>query len=289
MQSRDGRLAAMTLSGMADERRGPVGRDSGKRLERKQHGFHFVGIGVEHPEAKASKFFRGVVHAHDQLFRIVALSVVLVYKDAQVPQSAVCRQCGALPAGAFLQFTVADHAVNIAAAQLHPPHGIAAADRDSMPKRAGCDRNAGENRPGMALDCCTISAGVVQVGAADVAKIRVNRSQRRNGMAFAQDKQILLCVSRACNIECRKSAVVKRGHCGQRRECAANMKATIDRRVALQKAIHSEIAFLDAQQRCARFEMFHDDLLLYVSGAFRSRRCPAAERRGCGRARAEMQ
>ncbi len=100
----------------------------------------------------------------------------------------------------------------------------------------------------MTVEDAREGAGITKDGLIEIPELGVNRGQRGDRVSFAQHEQVLSAPGWIHDIDVHEPAVVERDEGNRGGECAAGVKAFVDRVPALFQAQKPDIGILDRQQ-----------------------------------------
>ena len=121
-------------------------------------------------------------------------------------------------------------------------------DTEALPHRACCEMNSRKQRAGMTVQNTLVGTGIFQDLSVEVSQLRIDGSERSDGMTLAQGKQILAAASGIGDIETDKSAVVKRDQGNGGGEGSAGVQSLIDGIPALLQRQDANVGVLDREQ-----------------------------------------
>ena len=189
-----------------------------------------------------------VRHGEHHAVGQVELPVIVIDHHAQVVEVGLAGVHHAFPDRAFLELTVAAHAVAVVGRGLAAGERQALRDREPLPHWPRRQVDAREHGPGVSVQDAVMGAGVAEDRAVEVAEVGVDGSQRRHGVAFAQDEEILAALRGIDDVDVDEAAVVQGDQWDRRREGAAGVQALVHGIAALFEGRHPNIGVLDGQQ-----------------------------------------
>jgi len=115
-----------------------------------------------------------------------------------------------LPAGAFLELAVADHAVGVETRALAAGDGKALGNSEALAHGAGGDVNAGKDGARMAVEQALVRARIVQEFLVKVTELGVDGCERGDGVSFTEGEDILAATGGVGDVEPDEAAVEER-------------------------------------------------------------------------------